>query len=93
MSEKISNTIGFLAGLTGLGLAMDTIQQILSIVAICLSILSTIVGSIIIPIVKKYKEAKKDGKIDSQDVKDIIDTAKDGVDKTKEDIDKLDKKK
>ena len=75
-----SNVFGGLIGTSICGIAITTattqLQEVVSIVCTI-----TIITTIVIPVVKKCINAKKDGKITIDEVEDIVDTLKDGIDK------------
>ena len=73
----------------GAGLSVNELQAIISMTV-------TIVGfiiSVLIPLgcklVNKIKAAKKDGKIDKDEMKDIVSTGKEILDETKKVIDEI----
>ena len=76
----------------GAGLSVNELQAIISMTV-------TIVGfiiSVLIPLgcklVNKIKAAKKDGKVDKEEMKDIISTGQEILEETKKVIDKIDDK-
>lgn len=83
MEENVRKAAFGLFGtaLSASGLALGDIEQIVSIVCSILGLLITITGVIVIPVLRKVKAAKADGKITLDEVQDILDEAKDGVDK------------
>ena len=89
-SENIkSGIIGLTGSLISLtGINMGEIESIVSIVCGIVGLFITIMGVIVIPVWKKIRDAKKDGKIEPEEVEDIVKVLKDGMDK----IDKGDKK-
>ena len=80
-----SNVFGGLIGTSICGIAITTattqLQEVVSIVCTIIGLLITIITTIVIPVVKKYINAKKDGKVTIDEVEDIVDTLKDGIDK------------
>ena len=73
----------------GAGLSVNELQAIISMTV-------TIVGfiiSVLIPLgcklVNKIKAAKKDGKVDKEEMKDIVSTGKEILDETKKVIDEI----
>lgn len=66
-------------------------KEIFEIVSLVLSIL---ISCLIITskIIEWYKNAKQDGKIDADEIKDAVDIIKDGVDDIKDKIDKEEEK-
>ena len=86
IKSGIIGLTGSLISLTGIN--MGEIESIVSIVCGIVGLFITIMGVIVIPVWKKIRDAKKDGKIDPEEVEDIVNTLKNGMDK----IDKGDKK-
>lgn len=86
IKSGIIGLTGSLISLTGIN--MGEIESIVSIVCGIVGLLITIMGVIVIPVWKKIRDAKKDGKIEPEEVEDIVNTLKNGMDK----IDKGDKK-
>ena len=86
IKSGIIGLTGSLISLTGIN--MGEIETIVSIVCGIVGLFITIMGVIVIPVWKKIRDAKKDGKIDPEEVEDIVNTLKNGMDK----IDKGDKK-
>lgn len=85
-----SGVIGLTGSLISLaGINMGEIESIVSIVCGIVGLFITIMGVIVIPVWKKIRDAKKDGKIEPEEVEDIVNALKNGMDK----IDKGDKKK
>ena len=74
----------------GFALSVTQLQSILSLAATVIGLLITITTSIVIPVIHKIIEAKKDGKITKDEAIDIVDTTKDGLDKVKDEINKID---
>ena len=66
-------------------LAIAETEQLLRIVELCLAILATII-SIVFSILAWYKKAMKDGKIDKEEVKEVVDIVSDGVSNVKEQV-------
>lgn len=76
-------TIGTILSAVGINSTQD-VESITSIVCTILGLLITITSCIIIPVAKKIISAKKDGKIDSDEATDIIDTLDEGLKKLEE---------
>ena len=58
---------------------MNTVESITSIVCMIVGLLITIISAIVIPIIKWYKNAKKDGIIDEEEVNDLGEILQNGV--------------
>ena len=83
---KNGGFIGTVLSAVGASMSISELQAIVSIVVTILGFLITIITTIVIPVVKKYIAAKKDGKITIEEVEEIVDTAKDGLEETKNKI-------
>lgn len=68
----------------GAGLSVTEIQAIVSIVVTVLGFIISVFVPLCIKLYNKIKKAKEDGKIDKEEMKDIIETGKEIVDKTKD---------
>lgn len=91
--KNAKELIGCAAG-TAISFAGTTIENVDHLVSIICGVigLAITITCAIIPLVRKIRNAKKDGKIDDKEMDDIIDTIKDGADKVKDEIDKINKK-
>lgn len=86
----IGGTVGTM--ISALSINVDNLRSIESIVAIiCTSIglLITIISSVVIPLIKWYKNAKKDGKIDAGEILEGTETLKDGLKDIKDNLEEL----
>lgn len=87
-NEIIGGTIGTALSATGTALQTNEVLQTISLI---ITIIGAIISMIIIPLITWYKNAKKDGKIDKDEIKDGLDTLEEGVKGVKDSLD--DKKK
>lgn len=69
--KVIGGTIGTAVSAIGAGLSVTEIQAIVSIVATIIGLAITIFSAVIVPLIKKIKEAKADGKITIEELEDI----------------------
>lgn len=80
--------VGTAVSAAGTGLAISEVQAIISIVITIAGFIISVVVPFILKIVKKIKEAKKDGHITEEEAKDIMNTViedgKDVLDQAKE---------
>lgn len=76
----------------GAGLSVTEIQAIVSIVVTVLGFIISVFVPLCIKLYQKIKKAKEDGKIDKEEMKDIIETGKEIVDETKKVVDDIKKK-
>ena len=85
MTVNDNNIAGAICGnvMSALGIAMSTteLSQIISIVCTVIGTIITIVSALVIPVWKTIRKAKEDGRIDPDEVQDIIDVTKEGLDK------------
>ena len=86
--EITGGIVGSIMSAVGTGLQTNEILQTISLI---LTILGTLI-TITMALINWWKNAKKDGKIDSDEIQDAVDIIKDGVDSIKDKVDKEDKK-
>lgn len=73
-------------------ISLNELQAILGIICTVLGFIISVVTPVIIKLINKIKEAKKDGHISADEAVDIANTVKEGVDQVKESLDKKDSK-
>lgn len=78
-------------GLSTIGTITQT-NEILQTISLIITILGAIISFIVIPILTWYKNAKKDGKITTDELIEGAKTIEEGIKKTEEEIKKGDKK-
>lgn len=83
--ELIGGSIGTTLSAIGTGLQTNEVLQTISLV---ITIIGGLMTFIIVPLVNWYKNAKKDGKIDKDELQDGINIIVDGSKKVEEEIDK-----
>ena len=74
--------VGTAVSAVGAGLSITELQAIISIVVTVAGFVISVLVPLIIKLVKKIKAAKEDGKIDKDELKDIMSTGKEIVDET-----------
>ena len=90
MDDKLMyGVIGTAVGATGAGLSVTELQAIISIIVTILGFCISVLAPLIIKLVKKIKKAKEDGKIDKEELDDILETGKEIVDETGKVIDDI----
>ena len=72
---------------------MNTVESITSIVCMIIGLLITIISALVIPLIKWYKNAKKDGKIDEEEVNDLGEILQHGVNEIESQLPKDKEKK
>lgn len=83
--KLLSGTVGTMVSLLGYSLSLDEINQLVSIICSILGIVITFIGVVVIPFIKKWKQAKSDGKITIDEVEDIVEDTKKNLDDFKGD--------
>ena len=73
----------------GAGLSVTELQAIISMIVTVLGFIISVLIPLVIKVVNKIKAAKADGKIDKEEMKDIISTGKEILDETKKVIDEV----
>ena len=71
----------------GAGLSVTELQAIISMIVTVLGFIISVLIPLGIKIVNKIKAAKADGKVDKEEMKDIVSTGKEILDETKKVID------
>lgn len=77
-NELIGGSIGTALSAVGTGLQTNEILQTISLI---ITIIGGLITFIIVPLLTWYKNAKKDGKIDKDEIKDAIEIVVDGSEK------------
>lgn len=79
-------------GSVGLGCTASavplTTSEVLRIIEIVLVVLGALLTYVVMPLYNHFKEAKKDGKIDAEEVKQGVEIAVSGAQQVKEELDK-----
>ena len=86
--EMIGGAFGTALSATGTALQTNELLQTISLI---ITILGAIISMIVLPLLTWYKNAKKDGKITKDEIKEGIDTLQEGIEGVKDSLD--DKKK
>ena len=76
----------------GAGLSVTELQAIVSMIVTVAGFIISVLIPLCVKLYHKIKGAREDGKIDKEEMKDIMSTGKEIVDETKEFIDKIDDK-
>ena len=97
---KISNFIGSIVGncLSALGVVLNaeqlnSVESITSIICMVIGLLITIISAIVLPLIKWYKKAKLDGKIDEEEVEELGKILDNGVKELESSLPKKEKEK
>ena len=81
--------LGTSVSAVGAGLSVTELQAIISIIVTIAGFIISVLIPLVIKLVNKIKEAKKDGKVDKEEMEDIISTGKEILDETKKVIDEV----
>lgn len=73
----------------GAGLSVTELQAIVSIIVTVLGFIISVLIPLCVKIYNKIKLAKEDGKVDKEEMEDIISTGKEILDETKKVIDEV----
>lgn len=75
------SSIGVATSFTGMAISTTELSEIISIITGVLGLVIVIITSIVIPVVKWFIKARKDGKIDDEEIIELCDTVENGVKK------------
>ena len=84
--------LGTSVSAVGAGLSVTELQAIISMIVTVAGFIISVLIPLCVKLYHKIKGAREDGKIDKEEMKDIMSTGKEIVDETKEFIDKIDDK-
>ena len=84
--------LGTSVSAVGAGLSVTELQAIISMIVTVAGFIISVLIPLCVKLYNKIKGAKEDGKIDKEEMKDIMSTGKEILDETKEFIDKIDDK-
>ena len=84
--------VGTAISATGASLSVTDLQAIISIIVTIAGFVISVLIPLIIKLTNKIKAAKEDGKVDKEEMKDILSTGQEILEETKKVIDKIDDK-
>ena len=84
--------VGTAISATGASLSVTDLQAIISIIVTIAGFVISVLIPLGIKLVNKIKAAKEDGKVDKEEMKDIISTGQEILEETKKVIDKVNDK-
>ena len=84
--------VGTAISATGASLSVTDLQAIISIIVTIAGFVISVLIPLIIKLTNKIKAAKADGKVDKEEMKDIISTGQEILEETKKVIDKVNDK-
>lgn len=88
---SMDNVKSFIGGVGGstvsfLGLSLEDADHIVGIIFGIVGLLITIVSTVILPLLRRIKKAKEDGKITLDEVTDIIESTTEDIKKINDDV-------
>ena len=81
--------LGTSVSMIGAGLSVTELQAIISIIVTIAGFIISVLIPLFIKLYNKIKHAKEDGKIDKEEMEDIVSTGKEILDETKKVIDEV----
>ena len=81
--------LGTSVSAVGAGLSVTELQAIISIIVTVLGFIISVLIPLCVKLYNKIKYAKADGKVDKEEMEDIISTGKEILDETKKVIDEV----
>ena len=84
--------VGTAISATGASLSVTDLQAIISIIVTIAGFVISVLIPLGIKLVNKIKRARADGKVDKEEMKDILSTGQEILEETKKVIDKIDNK-
>ena len=84
--------LGTAISATGASLSVTDLQAIISIIVTIAGFVISVLIPLGIKLINKIKAAKEDGKVDKEEMKDILSTGQEILEETKKVIDKIDDK-
>ena len=84
--------VGTAISATGASLSVTDLQAIISIIVTIAGFVISVLIPLGIKLVNKIKQARADGKVDKEEMKDILSTGQEILEETKKVIDKIDDK-
>ena len=83
---------GTMVSAAGASLSVTDLQAIISIIVTVAGFVISVLIPLLLKLAAKIKAAKEDGKVDKEEMKDIISTGQEILEETKKVIDKIDDK-
>ena len=83
---------GTLVSAAGASLSVTDLQAIISIIVTVAGFVISVLIPLLLKLAAKIKQAKEDGKVDKEEMKDILSTGQEILEETKKVIDKVDNK-
>ena len=83
---------GTMVSAAGASLSVTDLQAIISIIVTVAGFVISVLIPLLLKLAAKIKQAKEDGKVDKEEMKDILSTGQEILEETKKVIDKIDDK-
>lgn len=88
---SMDNVKSFIGGVSGsavsfLGLSLEDADHIVGIICGVVGLIITIVSTVIVPLLRRIKKAKADGKITLDEVTNIIESTTEDINKINDDV-------
>ena len=83
---------GTMVSAAGASLSVTDLQAIISIIVTVAGFVISVLIPLLLKLAAKIKQAKADGKVDKEEMKDILSTGQEILEETKKVIDKIDDK-
>ena len=88
---SMDNVKSFIGGVSGsavsfLGLSLEDADHIIGIICGVVGLIITIISTVIVPLLRRIKKAKADGKITLDEVTDIIESTTEDIKKVNDNI-------
>ena len=83
---------GTIVSAAGASLSVTDLQAIISIIVTVAGFIISVLIPLLLKLAAKIKAAKEDGKVDKEEMKDILSTGQEILEETKKVIDKIDDK-
>lgn len=84
-----SGVLGTAVSAVGVGLSVTELQAIISIIITIAGFVISVLIPLLAKLYNKIKSAKEDGKIDKEEMEDMVSTGKEILDETKKVIDEV----
>ena len=84
--------VGTAISTIGTGLSVTELQAIISIIVTIAGFVISVLIPLLLKLAAKIEQAKADGKVDKEEMKDILSTGQEILEETKNVIDKIDDK-
>ena len=91
--KLLCGVVGTAISAAGTGLAMSDVQAIISIIITIAGFIISVLIPLIMKLIHKIKEAKKDGKLSKEELDDITSTVKEIVDESSKVIEEVSQSK